>query len=453
MRERDFAFGVARQLFEQPVAAWRAKRSAQALLAGAAGLSGRLVGDAGPEVVAQGADTAFGGAPRAVLADRQPGRPRTAGARCGRRALGRRRVNAVPRLPRAPDRGPAGAAARRGTSRRPRTARSSGASSRATRPPRSCARARLSEPAVAQLLRSRLGTEVDGTFSAACHEATGGNPLFLRELVAALDAAEVEPSARRRGRRCRDGGTARRRALRAAAARAARRARHRAGAHGRRPRRRRATFRSPRARPDSSPDEARSVADLLVRADVLAADRELGFVHPIVEAAIYEDLLPGERAARHAAAARLLADSGAPAERVATHLLQTDPAGDPAAVTTLREAGGERRRARRAGRRDRLSAARSRRAARRGRAGGACSPTSAAGRPCASTTEAAEEHLLAALDAPGRSHRACPRGDLAEPRGDHVRPAARPRKERSRHCSTSATRSTARPRSSSRPRP
>ena len=58
VRERDFAFGIARQLFEQTVGtATEAER--RALLAGAAGLSGRLVGDAGPEVVAQGADTAF----------------------------------------------------------------------------------------------------------------------------------------------------------------------------------------------------------------------------------------------------------------------------------------------------------------------------------------------------------------------------------------------------------
>ena len=58
-RERDFAFGVARQLFEQPVAAAGVEER-QALLAGAAGLSGRLVGSAGPEGVAQGADTASG---------------------------------------------------------------------------------------------------------------------------------------------------------------------------------------------------------------------------------------------------------------------------------------------------------------------------------------------------------------------------------------------------------
>src|SRR6185312_10313997 len=84
--------------------------------------------------------------------------------------------------------------------------------------------------------------------------------------------------------------------------------------------------------------EARQVADLLVRADVFAPDERLAFVHPIVEAAIYEELLPGDRAARHLEVARLLNKSGAPAERVATHLLRSAPAGEPWRVDVLRAA-------------------------------------------------------------------------------------------------------------------
>jgi AAA ATPase domain len=52
VRERDYAFGIARQLFEQTVGT-ATEEERRALLAGAAGLSGRLVGDSGPEVVAQ----------------------------------------------------------------------------------------------------------------------------------------------------------------------------------------------------------------------------------------------------------------------------------------------------------------------------------------------------------------------------------------------------------------
>ena len=84
--------------------------------------------------------------------------------------------------------------------------------------------------------------------------------------------------------------------------------------------------------------EARRVADLLVRAEVFAPETDLGFAHPIVEAAIYEELLPGDRAARHLAAAQLLEETGAPVERVATHLLQSRPTGDARSVAILRAA-------------------------------------------------------------------------------------------------------------------
>ncbi len=45
-------------------------------------------------------------------------------------------------------------------------------------------------------------------------------------------------------------------------------------------------------------DAARDAADLMVRADVLAPDQLLRFVHPVVQTAVYESLLPADRAAR-----------------------------------------------------------------------------------------------------------------------------------------------------------
>jgi signal transduction histidine kinase len=53
----------------------------------------------------------------------------------------------------------------------------------------------LSEPAVAELVRERLGADDHAAFSAACHAATGGNPLLLNELLMALDAERVTPDA------------------------------------------------------------------------------------------------------------------------------------------------------------------------------------------------------------------------------------------------------------------
>ena len=41
----------------------------------------------------------------------------------------------------------------------------------------------LSEPAAVALARERLGAEAAEEFCRACHTATGGNPLFLRELL------------------------------------------------------------------------------------------------------------------------------------------------------------------------------------------------------------------------------------------------------------------------------
>src|SRR5689334_7208047 len=53
----------------------------------------------------------------------------------------------------------------------------------------------LSQPAAVALARERLGADAAEEFCRACHTATGGNPLFLRELLRALSAAQVAPSA------------------------------------------------------------------------------------------------------------------------------------------------------------------------------------------------------------------------------------------------------------------
>jgi tetratricopeptide (TPR) repeat protein len=85
-------------------------------------------------------------------------------------------------------------------------------------------------------------------------------------------------------------------------------------------------------------ESASRVADALVRAEILAAARPLRFVHPIVRAAIHDELAPGERASAHARAARLLAERGREPDRVAAHLLLTEPRGDRWVVERLRAA-------------------------------------------------------------------------------------------------------------------
>ena len=152
--------------------------------------------------------------------------------------------------------------------------------------------------------------------------ATGGNPLFLQELLRALEAARSRALERCRGDVHTVGPAAVSRFVLHRLARLGRSASELARAVAvlgddselRLAARRRGPQR--RCRPRCGRDD-------LVRADIFARDDRLGFVHPIVRAALYEDLAPGESASRHAAVAEALARMGAPPERVTAHLLLT----------------------------------------------------------------------------------------------------------------------------------
>ena len=194
----------------------------------------------------------------------------------------------------------------------------------------------LSQTASVALARERLGAEAAEEFCRACHGATGGNPLFLRELLGALDAAGVVPSAAAASEVQAVGPAA-----------VSRFVLHRLATLG--------PAASELARAvavlgdeselelaarvsDLSEDAARTAADDLVRADIFVGGERLGFVHPIVRAALYEDLAPGERQARHAAAADALEQEGASPEHVTAHLLLTAPTEDPRRVEVLKSA-------------------------------------------------------------------------------------------------------------------
>jgi len=78
-----------------------------------------------------------------------------------------------------------------------------------------------------------------------------------------------------------------------------------------------------------------AIADRLLRADILGAERPMAFVHPLVASAVYGDMLPGERSALHRRAAdALVAEEDSP-DRVAPHLMAIEPAGDQATVDIL----------------------------------------------------------------------------------------------------------------------
>jgi DNA-binding CsgD family transcriptional regulator len=191
----------------------------------------------------------------------------------------------------------------------------------------------LSPSAVDELVRSRLGEEADDAFARACHAATAGNPLLLQELLRALDAEGVRPD---RANVETVASLGPRAASRAVLLRLARL-----------PAEAVAVARATAVLGDGA--ELAAVAELagldereaarttaaLVRAEILRADPPLGFVHTLVRDAVYYDLAPAERELHHERAARLLADSGGKPEQVAAHLLAIPPRSHAWVVETL----------------------------------------------------------------------------------------------------------------------
>src|SRR3954469_17252260 len=80
----------------------------------------------------------------------------------------------------------------------------------------------------------------------------------------------------------------------------------------------------------------------LARGEILRPERPIGFVHPLVRDAVYHELPVAERELQHSRAARMLADTGAPAAQVAAPLLALPGAtGDPWVIERLEDAGRE----------------------------------------------------------------------------------------------------------------
>ncbi|MFZ0088045.1 MAG: AAA family ATPase [Solirubrobacteraceae bacterium] len=192
----------------------------------------------------------------------------------------------------------------------------------------------LGEAAVAELVRAALPDATDDLCS-SCLAASGGNPFFLRELAEALREAgpnraaavlDVVPQ----------NVTA---AVRARIDRLAPPASEFADAlgvlgDG-------ASLRHVAQAAGLSDQAAATAADALIAADILASTRPLRFLHPLIRSAVYEQLLPGERALAHERAARLLQAEDAPPERVAAHLLASEPRGQRHVCERLQAAAME----------------------------------------------------------------------------------------------------------------
>jgi DNA-binding CsgD family transcriptional regulator len=196
--------------------------------------------------------------------------------------------------------------------------------------------AALGEQAVGQIVAAGLGQTSDAAFTTACRTATGGIPFLVHELVATLAADSVEPTA--------EHATVVNELGPATVARAtltrlqrmpegcAQLARATAILAGE------ATLPHAAALADLSDAAALAALDALILAGVISARERLEFAHPIVRAAIYDDLGPGERSKLHSRAASLLAAAGAELDAIAAQLMCTEPVGAPEVIFQLRRA-------------------------------------------------------------------------------------------------------------------
>lgn len=197
----------------------------------------------------------------------------------------------------------------------------------------------LSYAAVEALVRSSLSADADERFARACFEATGGNPLFLRALLDALASEGVPPRADRVGAVMEIGPKAVSHAVELRLARLPAEAMRLARAAAVLGEDAELSVVAELAGLDR--DLAAHAATTLVRATIVRFDLKLGFVHPVVRAALYGQLTPPERERAHADAARVLFDHGAPAERVAAQLLLTPPTGGDFVIGVLSAAADE----------------------------------------------------------------------------------------------------------------
>jgi DNA-binding CsgD family transcriptional regulator len=194
----------------------------------------------------------------------------------------------------------------------------------------------LSPEASAALVAEELGRQPSERFSKACREATRGNPFLLVELLRALDAEGGDPSDENAER-----------LTRVAAVGVSGAILTRLGQLGS------GSLEVARAVAVLEPNaETRLIAALarltteqaaeactrLVAARLLTDSRPLAFVHPLVRAAVLGDMPEPQRAIAHARAARLLAEDGADLDTVAAQLMLAEPRGDEWACGELRAA-------------------------------------------------------------------------------------------------------------------
>ncbi|MGW7355322.1 helix-turn-helix transcriptional regulator [Streptomyces sp. NPDC054802] len=194
----------------------------------------------------------------------------------------------------------------------------------------------LSTEATGQLVREQFGESGEEEFVRACHRASGGNPVFLRALLPALEAAGARPGAahaaavgtlrpaplRERLADCLRAQTAQVRDLTAAIAVLGEQ--ETPGLAGR------------LAGLDAIGESG--ALRVLYRLGLLVAEGVPEFVHPVVQDAAEAAMSMAERGRWHERAAALLHEAGHPAEEVAGQLMSAATPGDGWSAAVLRTA-------------------------------------------------------------------------------------------------------------------
>jgi DNA-binding CsgD family transcriptional regulator/tetratricopeptide (TPR) repeat protein len=193
----------------------------------------------------------------------------------------------------------------------------------------------LSRAAVAQFVESRLAAVPDPVFVDACLRATRGTPFLMRVLVDALSEGGIAPTAEAARHVERIGARTVGRSIRLTL--------RRLPEHAGRLARALAILEQsdlPQAARLAGLEgtEAAEATELLTTAGILESGRPLTFIHPIVRSGIHSELSSAERAQGHRRAARLLAEQPGASEHVANHLLASEPAADGWVVEQLVEA-------------------------------------------------------------------------------------------------------------------
>jgi DNA-binding CsgD family transcriptional regulator len=200
----------------------------------------------------------------------------------------------------------------------------------------------LSDGAMAQLIELTLGEAPDTAFVTACQQATAGNPFLVRELLGELAAEGVGATAANAPLAARLSASGVARAVGARLRRLPRGCLELARAVSVLGDGCEQAIAAGLAELDEA--DAAQAADALAAASILEPSRPLTFVHPLVRASVYGELGAGERSALHVRAAQALAEARADVDRIAVHLLAADPRGDEDTIAILRTAADSARR-------------------------------------------------------------------------------------------------------------